>query len=111
MNKDELISEIQTAADRTGLEVSDIIEMLPDMVANESNQAGDLIKHYNNKEFEKVKAIAHSMKGAASTYGLQLIADLAHDIEQNPQDGLGWDVPEKIEEIISIYNQIKTLDI
>lgn len=110
LDKNEIMKSFQEAAETTGLELEEMFEMLPDMLSSESENTKRMLDMFNQGDYTKVRAIAHSVKGATANYGLGVIAAIAKEIEDNPQGGPGWTVPDKIKEIISIFQDIQKID-
>ncbi|MBT3227233.1 MAG: hypothetical protein HOE30_16465 [Deltaproteobacteria bacterium] len=105
--RETVIASLQEAADRMGLDLEDLQEMIGEVLEDCSNKAVLLKAAVSDKKATDVKAIAHDIKGSTANYGLQEISDLALNLEQNHDDP-SLEVADKM---ISLLNHISGLNI
>ena len=105
--QESVIAAMQAAADRMGLDLEDLQEMIGDVLEDCSSKSVLLKDAIAAENAADVKAIAHDIKGSTANYGLQEISDLAFKLEKGHQDPSMSD----IDEIIALLNHISGLNI
>ncbi len=105
--RETVIASLQEAADRMGLDLEDLQEMIGEVLDDCSKKSILLKAAINNKNSIEVKAIAHDIKGSTANYGLQEISNLALGLEKsNDNPSL-----EDVNQMISLLNHISGLNI
>ncbi len=105
--RETVIASLQEAADRMGLDLEDLQEMIGDVLEDCSSKSLLLKEAVANKISADVKAIAHDIKGSTANYGLQEISDLALKLEKSHEDPS----LEYVDQMISLLNHISGLNI
>lgn len=103
--RETVIATMKAAADRMGLELEDLQEMINEVLEDCTKKAHHLKKAIETKDPQAIKTIAHDIKGSTANYGLKSVSSLALTIEQNHQN-----VPQgTIDELISQLQQFSEL--
>jgi len=105
--RESIIAAMEGAAERMGLDLEDLQEMIGDVLEDCTTKSARLKAAIENGQAAEVKAIAHDIKGSTANYGLQEISDLAYRLEKGNQN------PEMadIDRIIALLNHISGLNI
>ncbi|MFA5879125.1 MAG: Hpt domain-containing protein [Candidatus Margulisiibacteriota bacterium] len=61
----------------------DIMGFMPDYLQNRQTDFMNIKFALDNNDFERVKQIAHKMRGSAGLYGLMGLTDIAKEMEEN----------------------------
>jgi HPt (histidine-containing phosphotransfer) domain-containing protein len=96
LTRESVISSMSAAAERMGLELEDLQEMINEVLEDCTKKAYQLKKAIENKEYDAIKAIAHDIKGSTANYGLKSVSALALTIEQNNQNAPQGSIDELI---------------
>ncbi len=105
--RESVIASMQEAADRMGLDLEDLQEMIDDVLEDCSSKSVILKEAITNKNAAEVKSIAHDIKGSTANYGLQQVSDLAYKLEKGSEEPSMADM----DEIIALLNHISGLNI
>lgn len=105
--RESVIASMQEAADRMGLDLEDLQEMIEDVLEDCSNKSVLLKEAITSKDAAIVKAIAHDIKGSTANYGLQQVSDLAYNLEKGHEDPAMSD----IDHIIALLEHISGLNL
>lgn len=108
-NKQEIITLIANTAERMGLDIEDLIEMIPDLINDSLNKLNQMLNQMNELPEEEIKLIAHDLKGAFRNFGLDQAGEMMLYIEQNPTGTDSKNLSELIEEVINFITQIKLI--
>ena len=103
----EVIADMQVAADRMGLEINDLQEMIVSVLNDCKEKAVRLRSTTAISDQTTIKTISHNIKGSAANYGLNELAELAKEIERNRAD-----LPlEKVDNLLNLIDHLLTLDL
>lgn len=105
--RESVIANMQEAADRMGLDLEDLQEMIGDVLEDCSSKSALLKEAITSQNAAEVKAIAHDIKGSTANYGLQQVSDLAFKLEKGHEDPSMAD----IDDIIALLDHIGGLNI
>ena len=105
--RESIITSMQEAADRMGLDLEDLQEMIDDVLEDCSSKSVLLKEAISNQNAVEVKSIAHDIKGSTANYGLQQISDLAYRLEKGNESPSMAD----IDEIIALLTHISGLGV
>ncbi|PCI28975.1 MAG: hypothetical protein COB67_05165 [SAR324 cluster bacterium] len=83
MTRESVLHDMQEAADRMGLDLEDLQEMIVDVLDDFQEKVKQLQEALNTGDHSTVKAISHDIKGAAANYGLELPSQLASEVEKD----------------------------
>jgi len=86
LTREEVLVSIKTAAERMGLELEDLQEMIEDVLTDCSEKSKRLSAAAAEKRSEDIRKIAHDIKGSTANYGLQTASQLALQIEKGCQN-------------------------
>ncbi len=84
-SKKEIIKDMEEAADRMGLELDDLQEMIVEVLTDCTTKAQSIQKAIGAKDIAKIKSIAHDIKGSTANYGLLHPSATALEIERNSE--------------------------
>lgn len=105
--REEIIASMSAAAERMGLDLEDLQEMIEEVI-DDCQGKSDLLKQAAaSGNATEVKAIAHDIKGSTANYGLSIASSMALTIEK------GCDAPsmEVIEELGQYLTSLKDLNL
>lgn len=85
-NRDDVIASMKEAAERMGLDLEDLQEMIEDVLVDCSQKSEKLLEAATQGDTEQIRAIAHDIKGSTGNYGLMTANQLALQIEKSCQD-------------------------
>ncbi|NQU64718.1 MAG: Hpt domain-containing protein [SAR324 cluster bacterium] len=105
--REAIIALMQGAAERMGLDLEDLQEMIGEVLEDCSSKAALLKEAVITKNAANIRAIAHDIKGSTANYGLQEVSDLALKLEKNNENP----ALEDVEEMISLLSHISGLGI
>ncbi len=83
ITREGVITSMQAAAERMGLDLEDLQEMINEVLEDCTDKVQNLKKAISGQDHESVKAIAHDIKGSTANYGLATASAIALQIEQN----------------------------
>jgi len=74
---------IQPSSDRIVVQVDpEIEEIVPIFLQNRHDDVESIMKALQQDDFETIRILGHSMKGAGGGYGFDDITDIGHYLEQ-----------------------------
>ena len=85
ITREAVIESMEAAADRMGLDLEDLQEMIIEVLEDCSAKAQKLKQAIESSDAASVKSIAHDIKGSCANYGLKTASEVAFQIEQNPE--------------------------
>ncbi len=103
--REEVIKDMQEAADRMGLDLEDLQEMIIDVLDDCKEKVIKLQVAVKEGDSSTVKAIAHDIKGSTANYGLNSASSIAKFIEKNCENV----AIEKADDLAIIFNDLSTL--
>lgn len=83
ITRDSVIASMQAAAERMGLDLEDLQEMINEVLEDCLGKVQNLKKAISEQDHALVKAIAHDIKGSTANYGLPTASAIAFQVEQN----------------------------
>ena len=81
IDKSKIVSSMEEAAERMGLEIDDLKEMINEVLEDCNEKAKKLKDLIAAGDVDQVKAIAHDIKGSSANYGLDDQSEIAKKIE------------------------------
>lgn len=105
-SKEEVLKDIGDAAERMGLDLEDLTEMIDDVLDDAIGKIGGLRDAAIAGNLEQTSAVAHDIKGSCLNYGILAPAELAKSVEKEPSDAAG-----RIEQLDQVLQAIKALGI
>lgn len=81
-----IIKSMQDAAERMGLDLDDLQEMIVEVLDDCQTKSKALQEAVSAGDAVKIKAIAHDIKGSTANYGLPDTSNLALKIEKSCED-------------------------
>ncbi|MCP4750351.1 MAG: Hpt domain-containing protein [Proteobacteria bacterium] len=106
VTREGVLKNMQEAADRMGLDLEDLQEMIVEVLEDCSAKSKSMQDAVSAGDTEKIKALAHDIKGSTANYGLMEASDLALKIEKNCSDMPKEPIAELVEQfdILSKFN-------
>lgn len=86
LNREDVIAGMKEAAERMGLDLEDLQEMIVDVLEDCSEKAKILVEAAESGDSVQIKTLAHDIKGATANYGLPEASSLALQIEKGHED-------------------------
>lgn len=86
LTRENVIRDMEEAAERMGLELEDLQEMIIDVIDDCLSKSKLLVQAVRDKGAEEIKRIAHDIKGATANYGLLNPSKLAQKLEKSCDD-------------------------
>ncbi len=105
--REVVISEMQEAADRMGLDLEDLQEMILDVLDDCKAKSAKLRNAVQEGDSVALKALAHDIKGSTANYGLKLPSSIALYIEKNCDE----DLSDKVDELEATFDSLLTLEL
>lgn len=102
ITREEVINSMQEAAERMGLDLEDLQEMIVEVLEDCSGKAVLLKNAIESKDFGSVKTIAHDIKGSTANYGLKTASSIALQIEQNNEASSNNEAQSLIDELAAL---------
>ena len=82
VTREDVIKDIQESADRMGLDLEDLQDMMEDVLEDCLQKAIVLVQATEEGKSTQVKEIAHDIKGATANYGLLKASSIALELEK-----------------------------
>jgi HPt (histidine-containing phosphotransfer) domain-containing protein len=105
--REDIIASMQAAAERMGLDLEDLQEMIDDVLTDCSIKAQRLQAAANEQDSDTIRKIAHDIKGSTANYGLTTASQLALQIEKE-RDSFPT---VRIEELQSLLSRLSGLNL
>lgn len=102
LTKESVLKSMQDAADRMGLDLEDLQEMIEDVLSDCQEKSIRLKEAIVSGDSATVKSVAHDIKGSTANYGLNSISEIALTIEKNNENAA-------VNQVEDIQSQLKTL--
>lgn len=83
ITRESVIASMQAAAERMGLDLEDLQEMINEVLEDCTGKIQNLKNAISEQDHASIKAIAHDIKGSTANYGLATASAIALQIEQN----------------------------
>ena len=65
---------------------SDLEDLIPGYLENRRQDVEAILRAMENKDFEAIRVLGHTMKGTGGSYGFELITDLGRALEKAARD-------------------------
>lgn len=98
--KEQVMKGIGEAAERMGLDLEDLVEMIPDVLSDGLQKSQNILTSIASEDWAVVKDVAHDIKGAFRNYGLDEAGELAFQIEKDPSGAGTKEVTESLVQMI-----------
>ncbi|MDH5559739.1 MAG: Hpt domain-containing protein [Deltaproteobacteria bacterium] len=85
-SREGIIKDMQAAADRMGLDLEDLQEMIVEVIDDCLTKAKAIVDAIDKSDADNVKKIAHDIKGSSANYGLLAASETAKQIEHGAKD-------------------------
>jgi len=105
ITRESVIETMQEAADRMGLDLEDLQEMINEVLEDCKGKAIRLKDAIMAADAASIKSIAHDIKGSTANYGLKTASALALEIEKNNEKA---PLPV-VEELITLIEDLSKL--
>jgi HPt (histidine-containing phosphotransfer) domain-containing protein len=102
MTRESILNSMLEAAERMGLDLEDLQEMINEVLEDCQEKAVRLKEAIVSGDSGTVKKIAHDVKGSTANYGLNSISALAFDLEKNNES-------PSIDSVEEMIKQLETL--
>ncbi len=102
LTRESVLKSMQDAAERMGLDLEDLQEMIDDVIKDSQEKAVRLKEAIVSGDYATVKTVAHDIKGSTANYGLTSISDIAFDLEKNNETA-------SVDQVEEIKSQLLTL--
>lgn len=86
LTRENTIQTMQDAAERMGLDLEDLQELIGEVLEDCTGKAEALHEAVKTSDTTKIKALAHDIKGSTANYGLLATSKLALQIETKCAD-------------------------
>lgn len=96
---------MQDAAERMGLDLEDLQEMINEVLDDCSTKSQLLKEAIEAGDSAKIKSIAHDIKGSTGNYGLKTASELALKIEKGCENS----TVDQADELIRQFEIFRTL--
>lgn len=106
ITKEEVVADLNEAAERMGLDLSDIQEMIIDTIEDALGKAKKLVDLVASKDLKEIKMIAHDIKGACLNFGLKQPAEIVKKMEDTPEDEENASLATELVSILDHLNKL-----
>jgi PAS domain S-box-containing protein len=107
-NPDDASPAEPAAEEKFVLKVSAELEaLMPKFFANRRRDAGEILDALARKDFDRIRAIGHGVKGAGGTYGSIVISDLGARIEQAAIQQKADAIDADVRSLIDYLNRVE----
>ena len=90
LTKEAVLNDMNEAAERMGLDLEDLVEMIEDVIEDCQGKAIIIRDSIASGDTDQIKAVSHDIKGSCANYGLLAPSETAKVIEnafdQSPTD-------------------------
>ncbi len=103
--REGVLGTMKEAADRMGLDLEDLQEMINDVLEDCAGKSQKLKEAIEAGDSATIKAVAHDIKGSTANYGLPEPSNIALNIEKNSAnvpDGLADELINQIAELAKL---------
>lgn len=107
ITREAVIESMTAAAERMGLDLEDLQEMITEVLDDCSAKSQKLKQAIESGDADSVKSIAHDIKGSCANYGLKTASEVAFQIEQNSETSSLTEV----EDLIGQFEAFSKLDL
>ncbi len=99
MNDEKILVEIDV----------DLEELIPEFLEMKRSDIRSIDTYIKEKDFEKIRIIGHSMKGAGSGYGFDRITEIGADIERAAENDDSKTIALKNAELSDYLNRVEMI--
>lgn len=107
ITRESVIQSMEAAAERMGLDLEDLQEMVGEVLEDCSEKLNTLKNAIGSGDTSAVKAIAHDIKGSSANYGLSAASEIAFQIEKNYESAS----IDAVNELIEMFKTFGTLEL
>lgn len=105
--REDILKEMNDAAERMGLDLEDLQEMIGDVIEDCTTKSKALQEAISTSDVTSIKAISHDIKGSTANYGLNEASALAKSIENNSES----QPTETAAKLVDYLAQLSALDL
>ncbi|MDT8446907.1 MAG: Hpt domain-containing protein [bacterium] len=87
--KEQILRDIDEAAERMGLEPEELVEMIDDVLDDALSKIPNLKAAAEAGDAQQTSAVAHDIKGSTINYGIIAPSNVAKEIEIGKLDAVG----------------------
>jgi HPt (histidine-containing phosphotransfer) domain-containing protein len=95
------------AGDRIIVRVdADLEDLVPEFLENRREDVQTMTGALTRQDFETIRRLGHSMKGAGGGYGFDAITDIGRAIEEAAKAGQTAEIKRRIDELASYLERV-----
>lgn len=107
MTTQKIKLDIIQISETLGFEFHEYLEVLDVFLDNTPGVIEDFKVRIKERNFQEASELCHLIKGGASSIGLDLISDVAHDIEKACKNGNSSIIPGLLEKLVELVQQLE----
>jgi len=87
----------------------DIADLIPDFLENRRKDITVMLDALEHSNFETIRVLAHSMKGAGGGYGFDAITEIGRDLEQAAKSKNAEEIGKHISALSSYLDRVEVI--
>lgn len=87
----------------------EIEELIPSFLANRRRDVAAILEALDNRDFESILRLGHSMKGMGGGFGFDAITDFGREIESSAGERLAGRIRELTVELDSYLDRVQVV--
>ena len=84
----------------------DIEELIPGFLENRQADIRSILGSLEDDDYETVRILGHSMKGAGGGYGFDAISDIGQNLESAAREKNAWAIKKMVSDLASYLEQV-----
>ena len=87
----------------------EIADLIPGFLENRSKDAEKMAEALTQGDFETIRILGHSMKGAGGSYGFDAVTDIGKSLEQAAKDKDAEGIQKLVQELSAYLDRVEVL--
>ncbi|HYV31372.1 MAG TPA: Hpt domain-containing protein [Candidatus Binatia bacterium] len=88
---------------------SEIAELIPGFLQNRRKDIAAMLDAVQRGDFETVRVLGHSMKGAGGGYGFDAITEIGAALEQAAKERNGAEIRSRVNELARYLDRVEVI--
>lgn len=87
----------------------EIADLIPGFLANRREDKEKMAEALTQGDFETIRVLGHSMKGAGGSYGFDAITDIGKSLEQAAKDSDAEGIKRSLQELSAYLDRLEVV--